>query len=51
MYGKLTTGGATVGGGTALAATGATGWLWMLIAAVTLIAAGAALWRIVPRKD
>ena len=36
--------------GTALAYTGVSGVLWLLIAAVALIAAGSALMRFVPRK-
>lgn len=48
MYDKAA--GTTAGGGV-LASTGALGGtLWMIIAAVTLIAVGAALWKMAPRK-
>jgi hypothetical protein len=47
LYGRITTG--TAAGGT-LAFTGLNvGWL--ALAAVTLIAAGAALWRLAPRRE
>jgi hypothetical protein len=51
MYGRVIGAGTTGAGGAALAATG----LWinsmaMLVAATTLVAAGAALFKLAPRR-
>jgi LPXTG-motif cell wall-anchored protein len=50
MYHKAAAGTGTAGGGV-LASTGGGNTIWMIIAMITLIAAGAAIWRIVPRKQ
>lgn len=43
----------TIGGGglAALASTGIANLLWLGLASFALIAAGVAIWRIVPRKE
>lgn len=49
MYHKAAGATSTAGGG-ALAMTGAN-TIWMIIAAFTLIAAGAAIWRLTPQRS
>lgn len=50
MYGKLSALSGTAGGATALAYTGVD-VLWIVLAAFTLVSAGFALLRVLPRRE